>query len=325
MANATTFLLALASLAVLIVALTHLSVWIGDRETKDEEDLDRIRNEEKHSRDSGFHQAPRHALVARLEAISDELYAQTKQLRHHERKRSILEITAVTAAIAAAIFAFWSAWVFAGQLSEMQTERRPWIQLSKFTPLGIDVMEGGVDIRVLPYARNIGHSPAEGVFTVDKLYPGLSITDERSAAEAACKDAADRTYRSIQTIIFPDEEQPLDDWVFVISTSDIKKHRRDEAALQYAGRLVMLGKERADEMMQEDLARPLFSTFTVAGCVTYFYRDGRASGQTAFLLDITRRCLESPVGKCAFDVSHVAEFGPETMWITEIRRSVFAR
>ena len=54
-------------------------------------------------------------------------------------------------------------------------------------------------------------------------------------------------------------------------------------------------------------------------------RGGNALGQTAFILDVDRRCAESPVGKCSFVVSGPREYGAEEVTGTQVRRGLFAR
>lgn len=84
---------------------------------------------------------------------------------------------------------------------------------------------------------------------------------------------------------------------------DIVNDRRKKIDDQYAGAAAVLGKAEGDPLKKEGLAGPLASTFVIVGCITYSYRNGNAFGQTAFILGVDRPCQQSPVGKCAFDVS----------------------
>jgi hypothetical protein len=328
MAEAITFF-SLAALAVLVIALTHLSVWLGRRETTSDEEQDQRREQERHrSRES--YKTATDAIAARLDAITDELYARQRQDQKQERGRTFLSATTIVLAGITAGGALVTAWIFQGQLNVMQAERRPWIQLSEVAPwlLHVDVGAGFVDIPVELRVKNIGLSPAEGVFATGKVYPRLAIDDERRAAEGACKDATtDRKLLAFQgSIVFPNEERPMQFSPDILMIRDIEKARRSEAALQYAGRLASLGKEKADEMLREDLARPLRSTFVIVGCVTYSYHNEHAVGQTSFIIDVAARCIVGPPPPtCTFNVSHSAEYKADDMAITEVRRSLFAR
>jgi hypothetical protein len=118
------FVLYLAGPAVLIVCLTHLSVWVGSRETEDEKEQDRRRYQKKRQRDDKSRQPHTDAISSRLEAVADEFDSYRKQQRHHDRKNTLLEVSGVTAAFAAAAFALWSVWVFQGQLGALQRQVR---------------------------------------------------------------------------------------------------------------------------------------------------------------------------------------------------------
>src|SRR6266567_4034483 len=108
--------LSLAGVSVLIVCLVHLSVRLGNWEADNEkkEDEERQNQREKRAADAG--QSAYHAIVARLDTIADQLEAEHKEDRRHDRKRTFLETLGITAAIAAAFFALWLAWTTSEQL-----------------------------------------------------------------------------------------------------------------------------------------------------------------------------------------------------------------
>jgi hypothetical protein len=131
MGEPVSFLVSLAALAVLIVALVHLSGWLGSCETKDEKEQDRRRYQKKRERDDKSYQSHTDAISGSLEAVADEFDSYRKQQRYHDRKTTLLEVSGVTAAFAAAAFALWSAWIFQGQLTEAKRStieaNRAWI------------------------------------------------------------------------------------------------------------------------------------------------------------------------------------------------------
>lgn len=153
----------------------------------------------------------------------------------------------------------------------------------------------------------------------------MSITDERPAAEAVCKNAATVNLPFSQTIIFPGNDRPIEENIFVISMREVAKSRQDWVSEQYAGRNLLLDEAKADAIRKEQLAQPLYGTFTVVGCITYFYRNGNATDQTGFILDVYRPCAESPVGECAFNMGHPATYNQEDILVRESHRGLFAK
>jgi hypothetical protein len=98
---------------------------------------------------------------------------------------------------------------------------------------------------------------------------------------------------------------------FVASISDIEKDRDARIKKGYEPSL--------------ELRYPLDSGFFIARCISYTYGNGSAVGQTAFILDVDRRCPESPVGKCGFEIVADNSFDAEDILVTGERRGVFAR
>jgi hypothetical protein len=215
--------------------------------------------------------------------------------------------------------------IMSDQLDQMDIAQRPWLTLSRARPINVSVMDSFVIIGLDLQARNIGHSPAEKTFAWGKAYSSLFTTEESDAVKKICKDALGQHLDDLKVMILPDEDIPIEERTFLITVQEIRKNRMNWIDFQYAARMAMLGKEKADEMRDEEMAQPLFSTFRIAGCITYAYRDGNALGQTAFILDVDRPCQESPVGKCTFDVSRPREYRDKDVMGTEVRRGLFAR
>ena len=215
--------------------------------------------------------------------------------------------------------------IMSGQLGQMDIAQRPWLTLSRATPTSVLVTDSFVGITLDLRARNIGHSPAEKTFAWGKAYSSLFTTEESDAVGKVCNDALGQHVEDLKVMILPDEDIPIEERTFLITVQEIRKNRLDWIDFQYAARMAILGKEKADEIRDEEMAEPLFSTFRIAGCITYAYRGGNALGQTAFILDVDRPCPESPVGKCSFDVSRPREYGAKEVMGTEVRRGLFAR
>jgi hypothetical protein len=273
------------------------------------------------------------ARLAWVALISTGVYVfdALNNLRIRARMEPFIALAAL-ATIIYAVFAYnqWQVMhgqlrVMSDQLDQMDIAQRPWLTLSRATPTNIIVTDSFVIIGLDLRARNIGHSPAEKASAWGKAYPSLSLTEESDAAKKVCKDAFGQNLEFLKVMILPDEDLPIEERAFVIGMQEIIKDRMDRIDYQYAGRIAMLGKEQADAIRDEEMAQQLFSTFTIVGCITYTYRGGNALGQTAFILDVDRPCPESPVGKCAFDVSRPRKYGDKDVMGTEVRRGLFAR
>jgi hypothetical protein len=194
--------------------------------------------------------------------------------------------------------------IMGDQLDQMDIAQRPWVRLSRAAPVGLIVMDVGVVIDLQLRAKNIGHSPAEGVYATGRAFSNFSFTEAAPAARAVCKGAFAKNLEWLQSMIFPDEEREIEIiGGFYTSMQDIMNERMDQVDFQYNGSIPFVGKEKAEARKKEDLALPLRAGFTVVGCILYSYRGGNAFGQTAFLLDLNRSCPEiSPLAKCSFDV-----------------------
>jgi hypothetical protein len=179
-------------------------------------------------------------------------------------------------------------------VNQKDIAQRPWVRLSKPAPVHLSVMDTGVIISLELKAKNIGHSPAEGVYATGKVFPDFSLDKQAPAARTVCEDASNHLEFE-QIMIFPDDERHLSDSQFTINMQEIIDRRMEEIAFQYNEGTPYIGKEKAEAKRQEELAKPILDTFTVVGCLVYSYRSGRAYGKTAFVLDIHKLCPETPV------------------------------
>jgi hypothetical protein len=229
------------------------------------------------------------------------------------------------AALATAIYAVfaYNQWhvmhdqlrIMSDQLDQMDIAQRPWIRLSKVIPVGLSVTEAGVIIDVDLHAKNIGHSPAETVYATGRTFSDMSLTQALPAARAICNEDPGKHLEFDQSMIFPDEDRDIQDNTFTIGIQEIKNRWVARITSQYP-----------EARWKELLANPVFSSFTVIGCIIYSYRDRSASGQTAFAFDVAKSC-EPDIGpfKCAFDASHPAKYRADDMLITESFVGLFAR
>ena len=144
--------------------------------------------------------------------------------------------------------------IMRGQLRQMDIAQRPWLTLSRATPTSVLVTDFAVVITLDLRARNIGHSPAEKTFAWGKAYSSLFTTEESDAVGKVCNDALGQHVEDLKVMILPDEDIPIEERTFLITVQEIRKNRLDWIDFQYAARMAMLGKEKADEIRDEEMA-----------------------------------------------------------------------
>jgi hypothetical protein len=178
------FIFGLASVAVLIVCLVHLSGWLGEWSTKQEKQEDEQRQKNRDDRTADRGQPAGNAVVGRLDSLVDQLEAQYQQTSRHDRKNTTLEVVGVTAAIAAAIFALWLATTTSVQLDEGRKtnalQLRAYVFANIVTPLN-DFAPGQKIYSVI--FANGGETPAYVLAyrlhaDVVAVNPPTTITDE---------------------------------------------------------------------------------------------------------------------------------------------------
>jgi hypothetical protein len=224
------------------------------------------------------------------------------------------------------------------QLNQMDIGQRPWVRLTAANPLYMIVQDSGVIIDLDFRAKNVGHSPAEGVYTTGKVFPDLSLTEQNTAARAVCKESRaifeDNPYgknlEHLQSLVFPNEERQIQEvGGLVIRADEIIGSKIRGIEVQYKGSIPYIGEEQAASRREEALAelktKPVFSAFYIVGCIVYAYRSGSTFGETAFVPDIFRPCAESPAGKCAFDVSRPRDYRADEMQVKEYNRDLLAQ
>lgn len=213
------FIIALAGMGVLIISLTHVSLWIGYRESQNEKEEDRRRDEEKQERHAKKYQTNADAFLSHFQAFSDQLYAQNKKQARNERKHTLLEVWGITAASAAAAFALWSAWIFQGQLNEMRYDRRPWAFITDaviYDDLVWDDL-GGASIHLRFTVKNAGQSPAENTFIAVNIFSGPHISVSGKQSEVCAPVRNQPTFIQASETIFPGDSVIFDEVVRIFA------------------------------------------------------------------------------------------------------------
>jgi hypothetical protein len=264
-------------------------------------------------------------------------------LRLRARQEPFIALAAL-ATIIYAVFAYnqWQVMhgqlrIMADQLNQMDISQRPWVRLTVANPRYLLVQETGVDIDLEFRAKNIGHSPAEGVYISGKVFPELSLTEQNTAARAVCDSAREifennpygKNLEYMQSIIFPNEERQIREvGALIISTDEMIQSKVREIDFQYSGSLPYIGEKQAATKREEALAnlktKPIFSAFYIVGCIVYTYRSGSAFGKTAFVLNVFRPCTESPVGACTFEVGSRRDYEANEMQVKEYNLDLLA-
>jgi hypothetical protein len=213
------FVLALTGLAVGIIALTrasvlleaHLPEWIQQRWAEHIKERSPGRKKYGYARYGNIRQGDGVAIATRIQAVATQLGAQQEQQQRQDRARSCREKITLSAAIAAALFAFWSAWIFNLQLSEMRSEQRPWIKVEPETINGLSIINMGpqaplITLDVTYKLTNVGHSPA---FNVGLTWWGFVpygghddiVAEQKTRCEAYRRSHLDNPARG--NILFP--------------------------------------------------------------------------------------------------------------------------
>ena len=285
------------------------------------------------------------ALLTRVALLGVAIYIldALNNLRLRARQEPFIALASL-ATIIYAVFAYnqWQVMhgqlrIMGDQLNQMDISQRPWVRLTKVIPLYLLVQETGIIIGLEYRANNVGHSPAQSVYTTGKVFPSLSLTEQNTAARAVCDGARamfdDNPYRGnlkhLQSIVFPNEERKIHEvGGLIIRTDEIIQSKIREIDFQYSASVPYIGKAQAETRREEALAdlkaKPVFSAFYVVGCIVYTYRGGGAFGKTAFVLDLFRPCPESPVGACTFEVSSRRDYEATEVLVKEYNRDLLA-
>lgn len=285
------FVLELAGLAVFIIALVRLSLRMHP--SKHDKEQDWYRDREDHNRRSDSGQATIRALAANINAIGDELRAQRRQQNHHDNRRALLEKVGVGAAIVAALLAGYSAWIFQGQLNEMQSEKRPWIAGGgTITPDHLTVSPSS---QVMAWFQMevtvLGGSPAYNVVTAGILIPQGIVTLERQKNLCDHVKSAPIPKGAIltQLTLFPGQKPTL-------GVLAIDEHDEFAAA-----------KARAETKILP----------VIVGCIVYSDQAGQRH-QTGFIYDLFRRDTAIPGNVKPFDLDVSQVWGADLIFRSDM-------
>lgn len=147
----------------------------------------------------------------------------------HREKPKATDWIVVGLTLVVAIAAFYSAWVFQGQLTaankELELSERPWIalEIAKASPFRF-APAGGAGMTIDITMHNLGHSPAIEIYRVEKLLP-WPTGDGTSDVKEACREAAQyRDHLQLTTVLFPSQPTPRPEGVIVsIGKEDLDK------------------------------------------------------------------------------------------------------
>jgi hypothetical protein len=157
MATPLALLLWLAGLAMLIIALSRISMWMERWKIEREKEEEPYRQPNDQDPSQGTKATDFSTISARLYAIAHQLHTQKEQYRRSDRDNASRSIITIVFIALTAAFACGSDWIFYRQLSEMQTERRAWVGPVDAN-LPTDLLESG-PVKIDVMYSNTGHEP----------------------------------------------------------------------------------------------------------------------------------------------------------------------
>jgi hypothetical protein len=151
--------------------------------------------------------------------------------------------------------------------------------------------------------KNVGKSPAEGVFfTRYILLPDLDNDHWASMIEICSKTKASGA-SAFRALLFPDEvkniEHSENNAIFNRFTADLAKAKEVRWQKRVAGikehneLMKSLGSDK-NQVTPEPKSNPFFTTFTLAGCITYSAYAAPEIYQTTFTVELKHAVPGSP-------------------------------
>ncbi|HEX4773254.1 MAG TPA: hypothetical protein VH351_20640 [Bryobacteraceae bacterium] len=199
----------------------------------------------------------------------------------NREKAKITDWLVVALTLLVAIAAFWSAWIFQGQLAEMhkatEIQERPWLSVEAQPVNGLSWVNGQQPVLVLKFAiKNVGHSIAKSSQLDVKMFPtsvGMPVAvDAIQHQRELCDHPKISPMQAFD--LFP-VDQPAERQV------DISAPTSTVAAQAVA---VTSDKPRK------------FIGFYVVGCVTYRFSFGPNFHQNRFAYHLLSPALKSEDG-----------------------------
>ena len=256
-----------------------------------------------------------HPLQAQFPRRQEGWHPQEAKHRTKERqywRRSIgLTLIAVGGALA-------SAWLAKGALKAGRDQaaaavegnfenNRAWVKVLGFDNFVFSIGDGRVDFGGTLLVKNVGHSPAERIEVLANLVPDFDQNDPIDVAISLCRPSRNGAYLTFQPSVFPDDPGG----VLVDSLIAMKIVLQERASEIYRDAnlaIPMIGKDAANRRLKQRLAYTPYAGFNLVGCVNYFIPAGKTYGHTTFVYELNRPCAEGPVGVCAFDLTHIADY-----------------
>ena len=163
------FVIGIISLAVCIAALGFgfdlLERWYA----KHLEDKRHHHSPDYKARRSYPRQTDNRVVIARLDAVAEQLDAYRREQQRADTHRSLREIFVIVVGVVAAGFAGWSAWIFYSQLREMRDARRPLMSLEVEPASALEYSESSVSVSFRLTLQNVGDSAAIDVNAITNI------------------------------------------------------------------------------------------------------------------------------------------------------------
>jgi hypothetical protein len=226
-------------------------------------------------RDKLDERADNQQIVVALQRINHQQHAYAEQQKRdddrrdsRERRRFWLDVAALIIASIAALILFGQQKAMQGQLEEMRTDKRAWIEVASIDPNNLTIADMGLSINVIFRLRNSGHTPAIEVASFPKIIPteGLQVLARMEKEQCGISHHQTTNLPSTRDIFYKRTIFPTSEAISAggygagISTNEIVEARMREFNLH----------ER----------RP-FGKVTVLGCIDYDSMD--IHRQTGFI------------------------------------------
>ena len=226
-------------------------------------------------------------ISAHINAIADQLHAQEEQQNRQSQEGAYREIgnlvlagIAGIAAIGAACFAGWSAFIFQGQLDEMRNESRPWMAIDSVQVLKVTMNKNGLNIGMRFNLVNKGKTPAQHIF----ISPQIVIPDffdDTTTQRQVCSDSVNswKNVTKIDSVVFPGADYHEESDGFMPIDRIMAEQERDIANLQ-----AVREETKTSPLPQGDIdMRKRVAPFAIVGCVSYDFGGGGRVHQTGFV------------------------------------------
>jgi hypothetical protein len=243
---------------------------------------------------------------------------QSEHRRAEQRywKRSLV-VSAASAMVAFVAVCFAAGAFFAAH-DQADTARRamfandrPWVKPDSITVSNMDIDDTDVTVWAKIMVKNVGKSPAEGVFFIPYiLLPDLD-TDHLASMIEICNKTKASGASVFRALLFPDEVKNIEHAEYnaiftrftadLVKAKDVRWQKRLAGITEYNKYMESLGLGDK-QITPEPKDIPFFTTFTLAGCITYSAYAAPDIYQTTFTVHL-RRAVPGWRWGGAFDTS----------------------